>query len=350
DVGTIIKQQDLLTEIVQSSESLGLLSQLDIERKALRARIEALKGRIVSLSEMRVRMDSQSGKFKSGVIQKLGYQIGEANAALLEWQAIRKERNSNLERIKPLVEKGVLPATQLDTAEALLEQAVQEFEQARQVLSRLKQELASAQQGIYLDQGRNDVHYSDQRIDEINISELDLNSQIAEAVARLESVEESYQQEIKRSVERGVATIHSPINGTVWRRLVTEQEPVNRGQELIKLLDCNTLVAEVAIPEGYADYVEIGSEVGVRLQGSVDRVSGILQDVRGPRTVSLNVEYVATPPELKRNQVLVTIALSIENFQTRNRPFCGVGRRAEIYIPRRIEPVLGTIKRFLGLP
>ncbi len=334
DVGTFVSKQQIIGEIVDSTIAMPLLAQLDTERDSLVGRISALKNKEKELTAVQVRLAQQIANFQTDSSIRLGFQVVEANARAESWRSVLKERELNLIRISTLFANGHAPKLRLETAQSLVEQANQEIIRAEADAGRLRGELEAVGRGIYLGDGRNDVPYSQQRYDEIVIALADLRVQIAETQSRLKPVVRQFQQEVTRSAKREGVEMLSPIDGTIWRRIVIGQVQVSKNDEITKIINCNTIFVEVPIPESMADDIQLGELIDVRLQGSNIKLSGKIQELRGPRSVAPNVEFAAAPPLLNRDQVLLVIKLTALPDDLRVQTFCNVGRRSEVLLPR----------------
>jgi multidrug resistance efflux pump len=334
EVGSKITLHDQLAEIIDGTESLSLLAQLDQERELIRGRIDALEGKMAALTSLYERLSIRISQFSEQSGKRLVFIADEARAREKAWSAVVEERRSHLGRISKLSESGHATKAQLETAKTTLEQALQEVARATADRQRVEQEIKALGKGVILGEGRDDVSYSQQRLDDIVVSRADLQIQLSEAESKLRAVDRQYELEILRSEQRNRGVVKAPINGLVWRRIATQGTTVAKESEIARLLDCSKLYIEVPISENAADDVAIGSTVKMRLQGSREFREGQIHDIRGPRSVTPADEWVSQRPQLKRDEVLVTIQTTVEKLGTRVTNFCGVGRRVEVAFPR----------------
>jgi multidrug resistance efflux pump len=345
DVGARVAEGALLLEIQDDISAQPLLSQLDTDLDANRNRLQALQQKHQALEDLQRRLEQQMADYKEDAATRLRHMILEADARQKSWQAVRNERQAAYLRVKELERAGYAAKARVEAAESLFEQAVQEIERAGADSARIRLELQAVGKGVYLGEGRNDVPYSQQRIDEIIISKANLSVEIAEVTARLSAIERHLADEMSRSEMRMSASITSPIEGIVWRRLARVNSVVAKDAEVVKVLDCNYLVIEVPLSEGKADIVATGDQVNVRLQGTGQYLTGTIHDVRGPRAVRATPEMVSDPPVVRKDEVMVTVEIALKDLPVGNVNFCGVGRRAEVAFARRGG---GIIRRLFG--
>ncbi|NQV47664.1 MAG: HlyD family efflux transporter periplasmic adaptor subunit [Rhodospirillaceae bacterium] len=333
DVGTFVSQGDVLTQITDERGSRGIIVSLDTEREMLINRVTALKEKLVALEALKQRLFRQAATHKEETTTNLRYQFMEAEARQRYWESVRQERELNHNRMKKLTADGYAPAVRVEQAESLLNQAHQEVVRATADVDRLRQEIKVAGEGIYLRDGRNDVPYSQQRLDELVIAAADLKVQIAETEGRLKAVERGFQDEMVRAGRRQEAIVLAPVTGTVWRRFVSAQGLVVRNGDILKILDCSKLLAEVAVPESVVDRISIGQILNVRLQGASQTHQAKVLDIRGTRAVTPGIEYAAAPPLLKKDEALLTAQITDSKLNPSAEKFCNVGRRVELRLP-----------------
>lgn len=333
DVGTFVSRGEPLTRISDERGSRGIIVNLDTEREMLSNRIQALEEKLNDLGALRERLDRQAAQHKTETTDNLRYQLLEAEARTQYWESVRKERQLSYERLLKLKANGYVPAARLEQGESLLEQAKQEVTRAQTDSDRLRQEIKAAGEGIYLREGRNDVPYSQQRLDEIIVSTADLKVQIAETRGRLKAVERRFEDELNRQAKRETADVLAPVTGTIWRRFVFAQGEVAKGNEILKLLDCSRIFAEIPIPESAIDRVSIGETVSVRYQGGTRSFDAKILDIRGTRAVAPGIEYAAAPPLLKKDEALLTALITDPDTKSGVEKFCNVGRRVELRLP-----------------
>lgn len=332
DVGSLIDDGVLLTRITDDSESQGLLSSLTVERDFLTVRIAAIEQRLAEAVSMSATLDERVARYGGSLLENLAFRVREAGARREYWQAVLAERTSAVKRNKELVSKGAISAVRLEEAQSQLLQAREEINRAQADSDRFSQELNSARSGVFISDGQNDVPYSQQRLDELAIRKADLELELAEARGRLAAIGGQLEIEGPRAERRQSAVVRSPLKGIVWRRMVSANVRVTRNDDLMKILDCSTMFAEIAISESTAEKLDIGEPVIVRVQGSDTEYRAEVKEIRGTRSVTPGLEYAAAPPPLKKDEVLLVASFTTEDVYREPESFCGVGRRAEVTI------------------
>lgn len=332
DVGDKVAEGDLLSRITDDTESQGLVVSLSVERDVLKARVGALTRRIAEGEEIKADLEIRVERYAKETVENLKIRREEALSREKFWLAVVQERASALERLQKLLKTGITTPAKAEEATSLLTQAREEVNRARADVRRLTQEFAAAEQGIFVNDGQNDVPYSRQRLDEVRLLLSDLALQRAEAEGRLTAIEAQLGDESARAKRRETASVRSPIDGIIWRRLVTNNATVTRNNDLTKILDCSRLSVEVGIPENSVDNIAVGQPVSVRLQGSARSFNAKVTEIRGTRSVTPGIEYAAQPPLLKKDELLLVAEWSDPGIYDQPSSFCNVGRRAEVTI------------------
>lgn len=332
EVGDKVDEGDTLFRIEDDASSQGLIASLEIERGQLAARIDALDQRISDNENMRDALQMRVARYAEETIQNLILRREEAVARQKFWSAIVDERTKTLARQEKLLAGGSSTPVRVDEAKSLLLQAREESNRAKADVKRLSQEESAATSGVFVNDGQNDVPYSRQRLDEVVLSLSELTLQRAESAGRLKAIETQFKEESIRAGRRESAILRSPVEGIVWRRMVNPNTAVTKNNDLIKIVECSKLFAEVGISESTAEAITIGQSVTVRLQGSDRSFKARVVEIRGTRSVSPGLEYAAQPPLLKKDELLLVASWSDPDAYASPSNFCNVGRRAEITI------------------
>lgn len=342
DVGDRVAEGDTLSRITDDTESQGLVASLAIERDLLRARMDALAKRVSEVEEIEADLEIRVERYAQETVDNLKLRKEEAVAREKFWQAVAEERAQTLKRQEKLLATGASTPARLDEAKSLAQQAREEVNRARADVKRLTQEFKAAEQGIFVNDGQNDVPYSRQRLDEVRLTLSDLKLQLAETEGRKSAIDLQFGEETSRASRRESATIRSPIDGIVWRRLVANNSVVTKNNDLTKILDCSRLYAEVGITESSAEDISVGQAVSVRLQGSSRTFDASVVEIRGTRSVTPGLEYAAQPPILKKDELLLVAEWRDPNVYDQPSNFCNVGRRVEVTIGRGEAKAAGT--------
>lgn len=196
-------------------------------------------------------------------------QLSQAQAQLKEALAQLQLARTNRDRYAQLVSQGVVTQQQFDQTQTAFEtaQATLGSREAAVVAARRQ---VSASQGALV-QAKTASLNPDIRNAQLNALRRQLNvarSQLAAAIAEVKNAQAA-RQEILAQID--YLNVVSPIDGVVITRSVEPGEVVTTGQNLLTLLNPNTVYMRGFVPEGEIGEVRVGQPANVFLDSSPDR-------------------------------------------------------------------------------
>jgi multidrug resistance efflux pump len=215
---------------------------------------------------------------------------------------------------------------------------------ARAELERIGLQLEAAKQGIFIGEGRNDVPYSQQRIDEITIQLADLQLRERDLKARIEQLDTQHDDEHDRNRVLGYAVVRLPFEGVIWRNNIVEGSHVIAGNQLVQVLDCQSLFVDILVSEVDYDEIYPGREAQIRLLGRSDTLQGQVQSVRGSAAVIEDIILAAKPPPSRGRDARIRISLPQSALNTDYANFCQVGRSVQVRFRTRSFSIVRWIQ------
>lgn len=206
-------------------------------------------------------------------------------------------------------------------------------EDAREQVAVLEIALSAAQQGVFLGDGYNDSPNSEQRATEIDSEIAALTAGLAEAQARQEAVEERISRESIRVNSLTGGDINATVNGSYWEILQADGVTVQRGDPLVRLVDCQAAFVTLSVTERVYNQLEIGQAATFRLSGAsavydatVSRLAG-----SGAETIYRNLAVAPSQQHLERFDV----ALIVPELQAATGAGCMIGRTGRAFFDNR---------------
>jgi biotin carboxyl carrier protein len=123
------------------------------------------------------------------------------------------------------------------------------LEYARERVAVLEIALRAANADVFLGDGYNDAPNSEQRRNELETSHEALLAGLIQASARLDTIAARIGVERQRTTTLGSAALLSTVDGQVWEVLAANGETVQRGQEVLRLMDCGESMVTVSVTE-----------------------------------------------------------------------------------------------------
>ena len=299
------------------------LNDLEMERGFLAAEIARLKAQIDSAATQITGLSIRGEVYHAERVAEIETRLSHAKArqGLLE-QGARADG-----QLTGLVEEGQsgIPGDPRVPEIAL--------DYARERVAVLEIALRAARADVFLGDGYNDAPFSEQRRTELETAQAGLLADLAEAEARLATVETRVGAERQRTTRLGEAVLAATVNGQVWEVRAANGETVQRGQDVLRLLDCDAPLVTLSVTESIYNRLRIGDNAvfrlnsdGRNLPASVIRLGGM-----GAATFYQNLAVAPSLRHLERFDV----ALSVPALQSEPALRCTVGRTGRAFFDAR---------------
>lgn len=327
-IGSRIARGEVLGRLVDPRLDKTRLVDLERDLVTRRVTIARLEAERAALDGARTAFETQLASYRTGRARQIEARLAEARAEREAAAARLREAESALRRSEDLRQRGVQTAVLFDSAATAAEIAREEFERAQSRLVYVQVERASADDGVFIGDSFNDAPFSAQRIREIDLELGRLDAVAAEARALVAGLEEQIDIERGRVARLEQAAVRSPVDGLVWDFLVDNGAYANRGQNLLRLVDCNDVVVTASVAERLYDTLAIGQAVQFRLYGDGRVMPGTIVRLGGSGARGL-FETLAVGPSgdhLERFHVTVLVpALTAAGGGS-----CAVGRTGRV--------------------
>jgi len=314
--------------------------QMEAELEAASRRLAATADQLTQLATLRNELEARRQEYQKGSIQNLILEIEIRHQRIATAAALKQAADADLARKQRLGTSGIVAEVMVEQARAASIAAENAGLSAQAELVRLSQHLDAMKQGIFVGEGRNDVPYSQQRIDEVTIQLAELQFRDKDLKARIAQFKTQHDDEHERNRALSYAIIRMPFEGAIWRNNVVTGSHVLEGNELLQVLDCRDLFVDIIVSE--VDYDEIfpGRAAQVRLLGRADTLEGKVLSVRGSAVVVADVILAAKPPQSRGRDARIRVGLAESSLNTDYGNFCQVGRSAQVRFRTRSLPIV----------
>ena len=303
-------------------------NELQTELSTLESRIRALTESNTKMSEMYDRLSTQTDQYQTHRLLELQSQRQSAEYDVERLVHELEYQTRSSERINQLAVKRY--SSDQDTDESVFRvNAIQaELNAARKQLDAIDTNISAVQNRSFLDSGNNDLPYSQQRADEILLRILQQSAQITEDSSRIEKIRSQLLIEQNR-LDRNISyPIVSPVNGFIWRSYVHDGAVVAIGNELLKILDCESTFLDVLVNERLFNNVSIGDTVRYRYRNEYVTRTGTITDVQGPAVIKDDRTLAASVPDQSNTRKNYTrVLIQPDHRSTDATTRCDVGRR-----------------------
>lgn len=207
------------------------------------------------------------------------------------------------------------------------------LDHARERVDVLRIALKAAEENVFLGDGYNDAPNAEQRVVELDSEIASLTTRLAEAEARSLAIQERADRERVRVNGQTGGELHSPVDGLFWQVLEADSVNVQRGDPILRLVDCQATMVTLSVTERVFNGLTIGQPARFRLGGSSDvhdatvgRLAGT-----GAETIYRNLAVAPSQRHLERFDV----ALIVPALRQSTAEGCMIGRTGRAFFETR---------------
>jgi multidrug resistance efflux pump len=328
NIGARVSDDETVARITDERFDTARLIDLERARSSLEADLGRIKAQVAAVGEARKVLQAQAKDYQEGRIRQIQARIAEAQATQGSAAARLREAESALKRTTELSDRGVQTAITLDRAKAEFDVAKQEIESSRARANYLTTELSSAQNGVFIGDSYNDAPFSTQRIREFDLRLAELAAETDQVNLRLKQSAEQISAERLRVNRLTSADLNVQQPGIVWNFLASNGEHVNRGQDLVKFVDCSSVMVTASVSESLYARLKIAMPAQFRLNGDSRVFNATITRLGGSGASSLysNLAIGPSPEHLTRFDVTLTVPELANNPELA----CSVGRTGRV--------------------
>lgn len=332
-LGARITTNDALGTIVDPLVDDVRLSDLRQQRATIAAEVVRLKETAENLTRSIEDLRARAGNYRRERIEQLRAEIAGAEASAKSAEARVRFAGLSLNRSSRLSTQGLRTGEALEQAQSLVEVAELDLQAARERERIARINLSAAERGIFLGDGYNDAPYSEQRISELEVQKAELLSNATAQSAALEALDTRIRAEQLRVNRLSSAALEANVSGLVWDYLAVSGETVQRGQDLITLVDCQSSIVTLSVTERIYNQVTLGSTARFRMNGSDRLLAGVVTRVAGSgaSTVYENLAIAPSERHLERFDVTLEVAALRQDPELR----CLIGRTGRVFFEER---------------
>lgn len=309
------------------------LSDLQQQRMATKAELDRLTKTVEGLSASIEELGKRAQNYRVERIHQLQAQIDGAETSANAAEARLRYARLSLERSDRLSDQGVRTGEALEQSRSLAEVAELDLASALETVRVARINLAAAERGIFLGDGYNDAPYSEQRVSELEVARNQLQASAAAQVTVLEALDLRIRAEQVRVNRLNSASLQANVSGLIWDYLAISGETVQRGQDLLRLVDCQSTIVTLSVTERVYNQITLGSTAQFRMNGSDRLLPGLVTRVAGSgaSTVYQNLAIAPSERHLERFDVTLDVPALRQEPELR----CLIGRTGRVFFEER---------------
>ncbi|MFO1071635.1 MAG: HlyD family efflux transporter periplasmic adaptor subunit [Geminicoccaceae bacterium] len=340
--GTVVRAGEPLLRVENPRVDAGRLGQLELEAAALHEKVVAGEHEEAELDALAGELTRRLQLHRQATAQDLTAEARQLVAAGESAAARVAEREAAMARLERLGPKGVATQADLDQVRAELVAARAELARLGLERERVEARQAALADGTYLGADRNDVPYSQQRLDEVRLRRIELASELARDRSALAAQTDAVEAE-RRHLDQLVASdLVAPVDGVVVRPAVVEGGVVEPDRPLLWVADCSAPFVTARLSDRYYETVRPGAEATVRLLRQDSVLHGKVESVRGIGDPSPD-GFAAAIEGVGDGRFVAVIRLDREAALQVRDAGCEIGAWAEVRFER--EMVMAGVAR-----
>lgn len=332
-LGARISEGDSLGSIVDPLVDNVRLADLQQQRMATKAELDRLTKTVTDLQASINALGKRAQNYRSERLKQLRAQIDGAKASAKAAEARLRFARLSFDRSNRLSDQGVRTGEALEQSRSLAEVAELDLSNAQETVRIAQINLSAAERGIFLGDGYNDAPYSEQRVSELEVERAQLEATAAAQATILEALDARIRAEQVRVNRLSSASLDANVSGLIWDYLAVSGEAVQRGQDLISLVDCQSTIVTLSVTERVYNGIALGSAAQFRMNGSDRLLPGVVTRVAGSgaSTVYENLAIAPSEKHLERFDVTLDVPALKADPELR----CLIGRTGRVFFADR---------------
>lgn len=308
-LGSTVSRGEALGSIRDSLVDAVRMEDLERERATAAADLARTRAEMAALEQSLERLSARQQEYQDERIAQLE---AELTIARLEAQLAG-----------PAGETGTGPQTVLGVQRAIADERVSIAEIA----------LAAAREGRFLGDGFNDAPFSEQQIvlRELRLSEL--NAAAEQQASILEAIEARLGSERLRVNRLDSRQLTSLANGRLWELLADDGETVQRGQDILRIVNCEATLVTLSVTESVYNRLAIGDSASFRMTGGGQTFDGAITRLAGAGAATIYRNLAITPSQ--RHLERFDVTLLVPGLRQQPELGCAIGRTGRVFFEAR---------------
>lgn len=347
EVGDPVKAKEYVALIKNIRLNASFRRELEVEKNSLEDRVRGINQHLAELRGLRNQLNEKLQNTKSFENSRVDKQIQEQEYELAAQRNILAGLELLFAKQTYLTRSGSVSTTEYENTKHAVMASKNRISALESRIGALKIEKQALAKDVFLGEGRNDVPYTQQKIDELTVTISTVSNGKLEHERRIKEIQQQMFSEDDRLTLNRTAELISPVNGLIWKKMFPDGSEVTIGTEIAQVVDCGRLFLEVEVNENSLGKIEMGTEVKYRLRNTEKWLTGKIMGKSGSGR-TLTDTSLAAELFLERTQAKIMVQVKPEELDPDPRNYCHIGRKVEVTMPRTWTTGI-WITRFWGL-
>jgi multidrug resistance efflux pump len=334
--GMPIKAGEAIGRVENPLADDARLAQLQREASASELERDSLVRRLTDLKRAHSEAEAQAEAYRTGRVRQLELRIEEARANLEAAVARQADAKAVAQRGAALHARGFQSDEAHEKARHSQEVEDQAVIAAGKRLDALTVELDAARNGTFLGDSYNDAPSSLQRARELALRITETRAALDESKRKWDVVQRELAAERDRLTAHSKAVLTAPVEGQLWTVQAAPGEYVRKGQDLLTVLDCSTVMVTASVSERDYNELHLGDPVRFRVSGTDREYPGRIVKLGSSATFAI-------PFDPGTHQIVV----AIPKLAPSTEDGCAVGRTGEVVLGNNGQSLAARMARWL---
>jgi HlyD family secretion protein len=249
----------------------------------------------------------EAEKYRAGRLRLIDARLTRQIAELQATTAKTSEMSASKRRSDHLQQTGFVSEAENDRVQYEWNAATSAEAAAQKRLEETQVERDAVADGVFIGDSYNDAPSSIQRETELKMKKGEFDAELAGVRIQIKHINDQVSEEETRYQLRSEVSVALPSKGRIWEMLVGPGEFVNKGQDLLRVLDCSNPIVSANVDERVYNRLEVGSRATLRPLQDDKTYQGTVINLTGAAGAPAN--FAIAPINLRKSPFYVTIAM-----------------------------------------
>lgn len=331
-IGTEIDKNTSVLALNNPNVDKSELDTLTIEMESLKNSINATEKEMGDLKKVQDDLSKSRDEYVKSLIERTTIELEIAKTNLKESQATFDEDKKKLERKQKLGKKGYSSQQDQESADFSTQRAEANLEELTLQIKRYETQIESLRKGIFINtDGRTDVSYQEQRINDIRIKLVDMNQGIDEKKAKITVLQQTIKTKTELLGRLGKSEVKLPVQGAIWKVHVSKGNYIEKNTPLFDVIDCNDLYVSATVSGKMFERLKVGQKAKILLNGADRYIDGHIAYMRGSALdSSFTSIMVGRSTQDASHDMEILVKLDTNQLKDMKGDFCNVGRVGDV--------------------
>ncbi len=335
--GQPIEQGEQLVRVINARFKESAVNEMEVNQKTRAERSLGLQQHLKNLQQLQKELQTRVAVHRTHEFLRLKEQLAQAESEKKAQESLIREQQLITQRNALLAKENFISSTQNEATQYALEVAQSRLDIFQARIRLLETEKQAVQRFFYLGAGRNDVPYTQQRLDDLRLKITEVTARLRENEQRSSDIQLQIDKEQDNMTVSREVLLNAPNKGVLWRKFGSNGTEVVIGTDLAHVITCDHLFLDVAVPESWLESFQIGNPAQYRLIGSPKWLTGHIHAATGSGN-SLQDTTLVAQLQREKKDARIFVNINASDLEKPQANLCFAGRKVDVKVPREWRP------------